>query len=172
MRTARSFLVVVTLVLFGGAVPSATGAEGTHCKGVFDIVLDPGLSMQPSTGSHRSERPGTVDCDGPVNGHQPSGAGTLTQEGLYGTADPDSCQAGGEATGTDHLTVPTAEGPQRIDSEFTATFGKLSNKNAFMGGEFTGSRFTGSFTYSVLEGDCVTKPITKARVTFEGFLHD
>jgi hypothetical protein len=107
-----------------------------------------------------------------VNGEDPSGAGTLTQEGHYGIDDPDSCQAGGEADGTDHLTVPTANGPQKIDSRFRALFGNPSNKNGPFGGEFEGSRFTGSFTIQPLEGDCVSRPVTKARVNFEGILHD
>ena len=174
MELAWRFILAVSLTVFGSgvAVAPVDAAEGTHCTGSFIIILDPGLSMEPSTGKHYSESPGTLDCKGPVNGHDPTGAGTLSEDGPYGTDDPDTCQSGGEATGTDRLTVPTAGGTQQIDSLFTATFGRISNKNGFFGGEFTGSRFSGSFKLEVLEGDCVSSPVTKARVNFEGLIHD
>jgi hypothetical protein len=174
MVTAWRWPLVIGLVLLGSGagVSRAQSAEETRCTGSFIIILDPGLSTEPSTGRHYSESPGKIECHGPVNGHDPSGPGTLTQEGRYGIDDPDSCQAGGEADGTDHLTVPTADGSQRIDSPFRAVFGKTSNENGPFGGEFKGSRFTGSFTIQPLDGDCVSRPVTRARVNFEGTLHD
>ena len=174
VETAWRWVLVAGLALLGSVtgVAPAGGAEGTQCTGSFIIVFDPGLSMEPSTGRHYSESPGTIDCQGPVNGGTPNGPGTLTQEGHYGITDPDSCQDGGELDGTDHLTVPTAEGPQKIDSPFTVVFGKISNKNGPVGGEFDGRRFSGSFTTQLLEGDCISRPVTKAKVNFEGVLHD
>jgi hypothetical protein len=174
MGTAWRLLVVVALALLesGAVLQPATGVEGTHCTFAFVIVLEPGLSMEPSTGTHFSDGLGTLDCDGPVNGRQPSGTGTLGEDGPYGTDDPDSCQSGGEATGTDRLTVPTADGPQQVNSEFTAAFGKLSNKGGLFHGEFTGTRFTGTFEFRALEGDCVTSPVTRAEVKGEGIIHD
>lgn len=173
MRSVRIKLIGFTVVLLTpiGMLQAAAQEEVTRCTFELDIILDPGLSMNPSTGMHYSARPGMLECHGPVNGRQPTGAGTVSEDGPYGTVDPDSCMSGGEATGTDRLTVPTADGPQKINSEFTATYGKLSNKNGIFGGEFTGTRFTGSFTFRVLEGDCVTSPITKVRVTGEGVIH-
>jgi hypothetical protein len=174
MGTAWRWSLVVALAALGqgAAARSASGAQETRCTGSFIIILEPGLSTQPSTGKHYSESPGQVDCDGPVNGKEPNGTGTLTQEGRYGTTDPDSCQAGGEGDGTDHLTIPTASGSEKVDSPFTVTFGRLSNKNGFFGGEFTGSRLSGSFKIQPIEGDCVSRPVTKAKVDFEGILHD
>jgi hypothetical protein len=174
MGTARRAVVVVALALLGsgGVLQPAAGVEGTHCKFEFDMIIEPGLSMEPSTGTHFSDGLGALDCDGLVNGHQVTGTGTLGEDGPYGTDDPDSCQSGGEASGTDHLTVPTADGPQRIDSEFTATYGKLSNKGGLFHGEFTGTRFTGTFEFRALEGDCVTTPVTKAHFSGEGIIHD
>ena len=154
-----------------GGVQPATGVDGTPCTFDFVIVLDPGLSMEGSAGRHFSDGLGTIDCDGPVNGHAATGTGTLGEDGPYGTDDPDSCTAGGEATGTDYFTIPTAGGLQRIASEFTASFGKLSNQGGLFHGEFTGSRFTGTFRFSAVEGDCVTAPVTKARVSGEGIIH-
>jgi hypothetical protein len=162
--------LVLTAVGFGAA--PVRGAEGTHCSGSFTMILDPGLSTEPSTGRHYSESPGKLDCQGPINGREANGTGALSEDGPYGTTDPDTCQSGGEAAGTDHLTVPTADGPQKVDSQFTATFGRISNKNWVFGGEFKGSRFTGSFKIQPLEGDCVSRPVTKVRVDFEGVVHD
>lgn len=174
MGTAARFMLIIALALLGSgaSVAPVHGAEGTPCKGSFVIVIDPGLSMEPSTGKHYSEAPGMVECEGPVNGHVATGTGTLTQEGRYGVDDPDSCQAGGEADGTDHLTVPTADGAQKVDSAFIAVFGKMSNKNGPLGGEFKGTRFSGSFTIEPLEGDCISRPVTKAKINFEGILHN
>ena len=165
--------MVMALALLGsvGPAPPAAGVEGTPCTFEFVIVLDPGLSMEPSTGRHFSDGLGSINCDGPVNGHAATGAGTIGEDGPYGTADPDSCQAGGEGTGTDYLTIPTADGPQKIASEFTATFGKLSNEGGLFHGEFTGTRFTGKFEFTALEGDCITAPVTKARVVGQGVVH-
>jgi hypothetical protein len=173
MGIALRSVMVMALALFGsvGALQPATGIDGTPCTFDFVIVLDPGLSMEGSTGRHFSDGLGTIDCDGPVNGHPATGSGTLGEDGPYGTEDPDSCMAGGEGTGIDYLTIPTANGPQKIASEFTVTFGKLSNEGGLFHGEFTGSRFNGTFEFRALEGDCVTSPVTKAAVRGQGVIH-
>lgn len=171
-RHPGRFLAAVTLTVTGaGSVHPATAAEGARCTWTFVVVLDPGFSVEPSTGTHRSEAPGRLDCDGAVNGQPITGPGTISDEGRYGTDDPDSCTDGSEGTGTDRIVVPTADGPQHIVSQFTYTAAKLSNSSPFRG-EFTGSRFSGTFELTVLEGDCVTAPITKVEVTGEGLLHD
>lgn len=174
MRGFATKLLAFTVVMAAsiGVVPAAADTPATHCNFVFDVILDPGLSMEPSTGVYFSDGVGTLDCHGPVNGRQPTGVGTLGDKGSYGTVDPDSCPSGGETTGLDHLTVPTARGLEEINSEYTSTYGKLSNQNGVFGGEFTGTRFTGTFRITVLKGDCVTSPITKVRVTGEGVLKD
>ena len=174
MGSARHFFVVVALALlgFGGGLQPATGAEGAYCTVTWVIVIDPGLSMEPSTGTHRSDGVTALHCDGSVNGHRVTGPGRFSQDGPYGTDDPDTCQSGGEATGIDRLTIPTADGPQQIDSEFKAVFGKLSNQGGLFHGEFSGTRFSGTFEFRVLEGDCVTTPITRAEVISKGIIHD
>jgi hypothetical protein len=174
-RARQSFvvvaLVVVALLGVGGGVQPASGAEGAKCSWTFVILLDPGFSMEPSTGTHRSEQPGGLDCDGSVDGRPITGRGTVTDEGPYGTDDPDSCMMGSEGTGTDRIMVPTAQGLQQIVSEFTYTAAKMSNGGPFRG-EFKGTRLDGEIELKVLEGDCVTKPITKVEVKGQGILHD
>ena len=117
MRTTRlCFAATLTLLALGGGLQPAMAAEGARCSATFVIILDPGFSAEPSTGTHRSEAPGVLNCDGAVNGSPITGAGTLTDEGPYGTDDPDTCADGSEGTGIDRLTVPTRDGQQEIES--------------------------------------------------------
>lgn len=157
------------LLGFGGGLQPAGAVEGAHCVGTFVIVLEPGFSVEPSTGTHRSEAPAVLQCHGAVNGRPITGPGTLTDEGPYGTDDPDSCMAGTEGTGIDRIVVPTADGPLSFDSHYTYTAAKLSNGGPF-NGEFKGSHYTGTFQFRVLDGDCVSKPITKVELKIEGIL--
>lgn len=174
MGTARRSVVVIAAALLasaGGVVQPASGQEGTHCTFSFEVTLSPGLSSSGTSGTHSSSgEVGVLDCHGPVNGYEPTGTGTLGDEGRYGTADPDTCASGGEGDGVDTITVPTADGPQRILSDFTFTYGDLSTKGGVVHGEFTGTRFSGSFEFTPTQGDCVTSPVTKAAVTGEGVL--
>ena len=171
--TAKRSLVVVASILLGtgGGLQPAVAAEGAQCSITFVLLMDPGLSTEPSTGTHRSEGPAAIDCDGVVNGSPITGPGILAEDGPYGTDDPDSCMAGSEGTGTDRLTLPTRAGPQQIDSQFTYTAGKLSNGGPFRG-EFKGSRFSGTLEFKALEGDCVTKPITRLEIKAKGIIRD
>jgi hypothetical protein len=176
MRTVRrSFFVVASVVVallgFGGGVPPADGAEGATCSVTFVILLDPGFPMEPSTGEHYSDGPGVLNCEGAVNGRPITGAGTIHDSGPYGTQDPDSCMSGSEGSGVDHIVLPTADGPVTIDSQYTYTAAKPENGGPF-NGQFTGSRFTGTFEFTPLEGDCVTKPVTKIEVKAQGILRD
>lgn len=51
------------------------------------------------------------------------------------------------------------------------TYGELSTKGGVVSGTFTGDRFSGTFEFTPMEGDCFTSPITKVHVTGEGVLH-
>jgi hypothetical protein len=172
MRTARPFLAAgLTLLGLSAGLQPARAAEGARCSMTFVIVLAPGFSVEPSTGTHHSEAPGVLDCEGAVGGSPITGAGTLTDEGPYGTDDPDSCTEGSEGAGIDRLTVPTRDGPQHIDSEYRYTASKMSSGGPFRG-EFSGTRFSGTFDVRVLEGDCVTKPVTKVELKLQGLIHE
>ena len=167
----RLFLALALAVVGLGGVDEAEAAEGATCTVTFVILLDPGFTMQGSTGRHHSEAPGVLNCEGAVNGSPITGAGTLTDDGPYGTDDPDSCMSGSEGSGLDHITLPTEAGPQVVDSQYTYTAAKLSNGSPFQG-QFTGSRFTGTFEFRPLEGDCVSSPITKIEVKAKGVIRD
>src|SRR2546428_13331990 len=113
-----SLVAVITLALAFGVAAPIEAKEGTRCKFEFEVVLSPGLWMSPNSGPHATRDPGTLTCKGLVNGKQPTRAGTLGDEGRYGTKDPDSC-SGGEGYGVDTLKVPTAGGLETVVSEFT-----------------------------------------------------
>lgn len=164
----RSFVAVIALVIvFGGAAP-IQAEKGTRCTFEFEVTLSPGLSMSPSSGTHRGTGP--LTCDGLVNGKQPTGTGTLTDDGRYGTKDPDTC-SGGEGDGVDTMKIPTQDGIETVISEFTFTYPRPSTKGGVAGGEFKGTHFTGSFEFTPMEGDCISAPVTKVRVFGEGVLH-
>jgi|SRR5688572_22351329 hypothetical protein len=154
-------------LIVGPGVPTLAD-QGTRCTFDFEISFSPGLSMNPTTGTHGGTGP--LTCDGVVNGAQPTGSGTLTDDGRYGTKDPDTC-SGSEGDGTDTIKIPTANGLQTVVSHYTYTAGdRVPTKGGMGAGSFTGSHFTGTFEFTVLEGDCVTKPVTKVRVFGEGIL--
>lgn len=164
----RILLTALTLVLVLGPAAPVQGDQGTHCTFDFELTLTPGLSMTPTTGSHGGTGP--ILCDGLVNGQQPTGGGTLTDDGRYGTKDPDTC-SGSEGDGTDTLQIPTAAGIQTVVSRYTYIAGdRLPTKGGVAAGSFKGSHFTGTFEFTPLEGDCVTAPVTRVRVFGEGIL--
>jgi len=151
------------------AVP-VQAEQGTRCTFEFEAYLTPGFSITPTTGTH--DGTGPVTCQGVVDGQQPTGTGTLSDDGRYGTKDPDSCISGSEGDGTDTLKVPTAAGVVTVVSTFTYTAGdRPPTHGGVVAGSFTGTHFTGTFEFTVLEGDCVSKPVTRVRVFGEGMLH-
>ena len=172
MNAGRRWLMAVALAVVGfGGGPHGVAAEGARCTATLVIVLDPGFSVEGSTGTHRSESAAPLTCEGAVAGSPITGAGTLTDEGPYGTEDPDGCLTGSEGTGIDRITVPTEHGPQVVESRYSYFAAKPSNGWPLRG-QFTGSRFTGTFELTPLQGDCVSAPITKVELQLQGVLHD
>jgi hypothetical protein len=94
---ATNLVTAFTIALVLGPGVPTLADQGTRCTFDFEISFSPGLSMTPTTGTHGGTGP--LTCDGVVNGEQPTGSGTLTDDGRYGTKDPDTC-SGSE-------TVPT-----------------------------------------------------------------
>ena len=172
MRAGQRWCLALVLVAAGfGGGQQSVAAEGAECAATLVIVLDPGFSIEGSTGTHRSETPAALTCEGAVGGSPITGAGALTDEGPYGTEDPDGCLTGSEGTGIDHITVPTEAGPQVVESEYSYFAAKPANGSPLRG-QFTGSRFTGTFELTPLEGDCVSAPITKVELQLQGVIHD
>jgi hypothetical protein len=170
-RLTATALPIITVLALGTIAtgPAGGAASGTSCTFEVDVVASPGLSTSGSSGTVGSEKDGTAACNGPVNGKQPSGPGTVGFKGRYGTKDPDTCQAGGEGDGVLTLTIPTSDGSQKIDNKETYTYGAFKAGTAFSG-EFKGDRMSGTFEVQPIDGDCASKPVTKFRVKGKGTL--
>lgn len=170
----RRRTILGVLVLVAGLFParSAGAAQSTadhpnpndtHCLAVFELNFSPGVGMSPSSGNATSNgETGTNHCDGPINGRQVTGDGTRGEDLRYGVRDSGTC-SGGETDVAFSFTMPTAAGLEHLASTFVATFGPLKGGGVY-GGTFTGPRMYGKFTITPIEGDCVTKPITKVRL--------
>ncbi len=58
----RSLVAVIAVVLtFVGAAP-IEAQQGTRCRHELEFTVTPGLSMNPSTGTHTGF--GSITCDG------------------------------------------------------------------------------------------------------------
>src|SRR5260370_41887633 len=95
-RLTAIALPILTVMALGTSAtgPAAGAASGTSCTFEADFVASPGLSAQGSSGTVETVKDGPGVCNGPVNGKQPSGPGTYSFTGRYGTKDPDSWQTG------------------------------------------------------------------------------
>lgn len=174
MKTMRSGRILLMTALTIGSITTTTATaraveDGTPCTLEVDLVASPGISTQESSGRVTSYgETGTISCDGKVNGKQTTGPGTLGWEGRYGTQGGDTCSSGGEGDGVWSFTVPTSGGTEHVDQAVTLTYGPL--RGGVFAVEFRSERFSGTGEVTPLEGDCVTKPITKVHFKGEGVL--
>ncbi len=162
-----STLLALSVPMTNTAPVRAAGA--TTCTFEDDVAAAPGLTTSPSSGTVKNEKDGTFTCDGPVNGKQPSGPGTSSFDGRYGTKDPDTCQGGGEGDGIFTLTIPTSSGVEHINNTETYDYGAFKAGSAFSG-TFHGDRMSGTFEVQPIDGDCASKPVTRFHVKGRGTL--
>jgi hypothetical protein len=167
---SRRSVVSVVAVLFAGLVPfgaspARAADRDTHCLARFDVTLAPGLSMTPSSGTLTTGgETGTNSCDGTVRGFTPTGTATRGESGRYGVEGPSSCtDPAGVAEWTITFTVPTTLGPRHFEFPVRGPYGPLKGDGVY-GGTFTGKEMHGHYTVTVLQGDCVTSPITKVHL--------
>jgi hypothetical protein len=157
-RRARR-AIVGALIVAAWAVPGVSthvAAETTmSCTAEGDFIMSPGLSTNPSSGTYKSD-PGPLDCKG-------GGKGTIEFSGKYGTKDPDSCSSGGEGNGT--TTYKFADGGTVTDDGIEFTYGPF--QGGALGGSWKGKSSSGTFEVTSIDGDCVSKPITKAHAVFK-----
>jgi hypothetical protein len=149
----------------GAGSPDSPDPNDTHCLAEFDLTFSPGLSMSPSSGTFTSHgETGTNVCDGTINGHQVTGVGTRGEDGHYGVDGPNTCaDPNGEGDFTFSFTQPTTGGPQHVSGTVKLKYGVLQGDGP-LGGTFVGERMYGKFQVTVLEGDCVTAPITRVHL--------
>jgi hypothetical protein len=164
----------LVLALLGLQATPVAGAEesGTPCAFEVDVALSPGLSREPSSGTFESNgESGNLDCQGSVGGQPATGRGTFGVEGRYGIdGDGDDCRSKeGQGDGTAHFTVPVEGGTQHVDDPFTMTY-RVDGRSVV--GEITGRRFSGIFSVTQAQGDCLVKPVTRIRIKGKGHLRD
>jgi hypothetical protein len=164
-KSALSALALFGFVIAGSA---AQADDEVHCSNVHELTLSPGLSIQGSTGTFK-EISGRMECQGPINGRTPTGPGSYSDSGRYGTKDPDTCQEGGEGTGVFSSTIPSKDGGMVLTGAYTFTYGDYTANPGYVSGKFSGDGVRGTFKVRPLEGDCITKPITRVHVDAEFF---
>lgn len=161
MRTPRFSALLGALALALVPLPAGAG-ELTSCTFSYDPEVSPGLTTEASSGKVSSHgETGSAQCDGPVNGHAPTGPGTFGFEGTYAGV---TCLSGGDGKGSVLLTVPTAAGPQRVKEPIDYQFGPAHGDPPGVGG-WVGRRTTGRFVVLPTEGDCVLAPVTRLHGT-------
>ena len=148
-----------------GMGPPARSAKDTHCIAEFDITFVPGFSQTPTSGTFTTGGDtGTMVCDGQVNGYKVTGTGTRGEWGRYGVDGPNSCRhMQGKGDETWSLTMPTTGGPQHLTDFATVEYGPLQG-GGLLGGTLESKRMYGTFQVTPLDGDCVTRPVTRAHV--------
>jgi hypothetical protein len=175
----RRGLGLALVVTVAGVVPGMPVAEAeadqlAPCRFRAEFDLAPGLSLTPTSGAFTSGgETGAITCSGSVNGHIVTGPGTFGAEGNYGTADGDSCVSGGEGSAVQSFTVPTSDGPAPVQNAITFTYRPAPGSGGSMSlasGRFHGERFSGTFDVTLIEGDCVTSPVTRVRLDGRGML--
>ena len=167
----QSFLLFGAALLAVGAMPAgqASGAGGTPCTFEYDAIISPGLSSSPSSGTIKTDgERGTITCNGPVNGKQPTGPGTFGVDARYGTKGGATCQSGGDGDGVLAFTIPTSDGAEHVTSKFTFTFGRL--QDGLFSAQYEGDRMSGTAEALPQDGDCASRPVTKVHAKGKGML--
>jgi len=155
-------LLCAVLPLVAGAVPAADAVGGAVCaiSGTISFTAPSDASGQGTW----SLDPAAINCEGAVNGYQFLGQGPFEGSGSY-TALP----AGGGAclnqvgTGTVDYTIQTAAMDHHIVESQRFTLAGA--------GEFTTPTLRGSLALAPpYDGDCVTKPVTRATFVAQGLI--
>jgi hypothetical protein len=159
IRNALITVLALASLVVLPAAPARAAETGPICVGYDVLEISPGLSAsEPSTG--------TVNHVGP-----------LGQENCH-AGDPLGYKATGPIGIEHHITysgtcaepvlkgyalhhIPTAEGVKTIRNDFTAGLGT-----------FEGRKFSGAYTVQMLEGDCMSTPLTKFRTDYVGYFND
>jgi hypothetical protein len=167
----RRLIALLTTGLLGAALtfaPVSHGAPETTCIGRAEVFqLSPGISMEPSTGTVNTVVAGSEECNGPIEGYQPTGTIHTRHYFAYGYVDPDTCDAIEVKGWADH-SIPTASGLVVLRNPFTAAL-KLSDPAH--AGAFKGERFSGQALIRPVEGDCIHSPMIKMEAGWIGHWH-
>ena len=176
MRRGLGVALVVTVawVVPRAPVVGADAEQAAPCRFTAEFDMTPGLSLAPTSGAFTSGgETGTITCSGSVDGRMVTGPGSFGADGNYGTTDGDSCVSGGEGSAVQSFTLATGDGPVPVRNVITFTYQPVpgpSGSLALASGRFHGERFSGTFDVTLVEGDCVTSPVTRVRLEGRGML--
>jgi hypothetical protein len=153
-------LPIVTALLIVAAAPSNAAGPSANLDCTITFTSDINPPITPAGGPHSSTShglTGTASCTGTVDGQQVTGTGTLALNS-HGTGDCVS----GSGDGNFVLKIATTGGTKTVTGLFHFDYGP----------GITGSRFTGDLsgtgTTIAADGDCVSTPLRRGTVRFEG----
>jgi hypothetical protein len=171
VSTALASLLTVTLTAPATAAHAAAGSADTPCTAQIYVDLDPGVSMQPSSGTfHSNGQDGSLTCSGPIAGRQPVAGGKGGAAGKYGVDGPNSCyQLTGKTEFTISATLPTEHGVINFVDHVTGEYGP-GEANWFFGGSFHGQKSYGTFKFTPVDSDCVVRPVRRLFVDATAFI--
>lgn len=168
-RRARC-AIAVAAVLMSVGVPTASATSSSTptavCSATIPLNLDPGLfALKRTQGTNQSfGETGTLNCIGKLDGHRIAGPGTVGFAGTYG----GTCNAttGG---GRWSFSLPVDNnGATRVIQHA----GRYSAPGVGLVISFTGKfetgRLAGAGPVTPVQGDCLTRPMTKATFTLVG----
>ncbi|MFR9806011.1 hypothetical protein ACL02T_27540 [Pseudonocardia sp. RS010] len=159
--TAAAALTTASLLV--APMASADPAEpGPACTGEEVLQVSPGLSaLTPGTGRvDNAGVLGTETCLGDALGYTATGPIRIEHHIEYGVDRPSTCtDISMKGYALHH--IPTADGVVTVRNDFVATLGA-----------FQGEKFSGTYGFVPLEGDCVTAPLTKFKVVYAGYFND
>jgi len=157
----RRIQCIVVVMAFAGVLTVVSGPAGADpgmaCKGEYIVTASPGLGTKPADGGslHTGGESGKLDCG-------TGGTGTI---GIDGRFDKGSTCAGGSGWGVFSYTY----GSKTVKDTLTFDFGRISH--GVISGRYVGEHYSGTFTSTPVEGDCVTEPATKAVVKLDGTIN-
>lgn len=162
-------LVAATLV---APTPAVAEEPDTPCSAGVVVALNPGVSLQPSSGTLSSGQDGSLVCNGKVNGKEVVGGGTGGADGKYGVDGPNSCsKLDGKAVFKIFATLPGKDGPIEWSDTVTGTYAPLGG-NWFFGGSFKGQKSYGTYriTPAGPEHNCVVSPVSRLLIQADAFI--
>jgi hypothetical protein len=151
------------------AAPASQAESSTVCIGRTDIMqITPGWSQKPTSGTVITVVDGTEECNGPVEGYQPTGPIRTRHSVTYGYANPDTCPTKLTVKGWVDHAIPTADGIVVLRNNITGGLDPSSDAPARWG-TFEGDRDSGRFWFRPLEGDCIHSPMTRVEAGWIAF---
>jgi hypothetical protein len=152
----RPHLILSVAALAIGALSFApASAQVTTCNFTSQVLVSPGVSLTPSAGTFTTPegQPGTITCEGDVNG-----TGTITYSGVTGALG-ESCALDFQGSGVLEYVIDG----NSVTGDFTFTRAGLAG---VFQSDTTAGPLVGIFQFAPKEGqDCATVPVTEATVT-------